>query len=252
MMEGLPSFYETIDIEPLRTLSPQDDTMTKESFLTRIPLFYGLRPEEAGRLAANLRHQTIKKGDALFRKGAEGNALYIIQSGRIKISLTSRDGDEVILAMFSDGDFFGEMALLDGQPRSADAVAQETTVLLVLNRTDFLNFLSQHSRAVQSILEALSLRLRKTDDLLEDTCFLNVSSRFSKKLVELAESFGKAEGEATVIDLGLTQTELASMVGASRESINKELKTLREKGLVGFKENAIRIPNLALLKRRIL
>jgi len=95
------------------------------------------------------------------------------------------------------------------------------------------------------------MRLRKTDDLLEDTCFLNISDRFAKKLVELAETLGRQKGNTTVIDLSLTQTDLASMVGATRESINKELRILRKKGLIQTEGNRILIYNLDLLKRRI-
>jgi len=187
----------------------------------------------------------------LFRKGSEGTTLYIIKKGRIKIVLPSKGGDEVILAIFSEKDFFGEMTLLDGIPRSADAVALETCELLVLNRTDFLSFLKDNENAVQSILYSLSMRLRKTDDLLEDTCFLNISARFAKKLVQLAEHYGQQDENATLIDLDLKQKDLAGMIGATRESVNKELKVLREKGLVSTTEGKIRIHNLELLKRRM-
>ncbi|MFH1480476.1 MAG: Crp/Fnr family transcriptional regulator [Pseudomonadota bacterium] len=219
--------------------------------LRKIPLFLTLTPEALSRLSESIRSQLLKKGEVLFRRGSEGSALYIIGKGRIKISLSSEDGDEVTLAIFSDGDFFGEMSLLDDLPRSADAVALETSELLVLNRTDFLAFLKNNADALQSVLRTLSLRLRKTDDLLEDTCFLNVSARFAKKLVELAELYGHEEDDGIMLDLDMSQKELASMVGATRESINKELRTLREKGLVCTKEKNLIICNLDLLKRRI-
>jgi len=164
---------------------------------------------------------------------------------------SSRLGDEVILAIFSEGDFFGEMGILDGMPRSADAVALESSELYFLNRSDFLKFLKNNENAIQSILYSLSMRLRKTDDPLEDTCFLHISSRFAKKLVELAETYGRQEGNAIRIDLRLTQTDLASLVGSTRESINRELRVLREKGLVITTPNVIRIHNLEMLKRRI-
>ena len=225
--------------------------MSPLPFLKQVSLFQTLTEEDSGRLAASVLHQTLKKGEVLFRKGSEGNALYIIKNGSIKIALSSRSGDEVILAIFSNGDFFGEMALLDGMPRSADAIALESSELLVLNRSDFLAFLKGNENAIQSIFCSLSMRLRRTDDLLQDTCFLNISTRFAKKLVELAESHGREEENSVLIDLSLTQTDLASLVGATRESINKELRTLREKGLVCTKENTIRIYNLDLLKRRI-
>jgi CRP-like cAMP-binding protein len=226
--------------------------MDPVKFLKEVPLFQSLEPLDTERLAASLMHQSLKKGEILFRKGSEGSALYIIKEGSIKIVLSSKNGDEVILAIFSRGDFFGEMALVDGMARSADAVALEPTEVFILNRTDFLSFLKNNENAIQSILLSLSLRLRTTDDLLEDTCFLNISARFAKKLVELAEKHGRKEENSAVIDLALTQKDLASMIGATRESVNKELRTLREKGLVSTQGNTIRIYDLDLLKRRIL
>ncbi len=224
--------------------------MTVSDFLKSIPLFQHLTQEDRDHLSASIRNQILKKGDILFHKGNKGTALYIIKSGKIKVSLPSSMGDEVVLAIFSDGDFFGEMALLDGMPRSADATAIEPTELLLLDRQDFISFLNGNKDAVQAVLQSLSLRLRKTDDLLEDTCFLNISARFAKKLLELAAKHGHKDGEEVHIDLIFTQKDLASMVGATRESINKELRVLREKGLVSIRENSIYIHNLERLKRR--
>ncbi len=225
--------------------------MSPESFIMNIPLFHSLGPEDRKHLAASIRRQSIKRGEVLFRKGSEGTTLYVITKGKVKIVLPSTMGDEVVLALFSEGDFFGEMALLDGMPRSADAVALEDSELYVLNQSDFVGFLQNNRGAIQAILRSLSLRLRKTDDLLQDTCFLNVSGRFAKKLVELAEEHGREVGDEIEFDIALTQTDLAKMVGASRESINKELRTLREKGLVSVDGNTIRIHNPTRLKRRI-
>jgi len=225
--------------------------MDTEEFLKQVPLLRCLRAEDLKRLSAAFRVQSVRKGDVLFHKGNEGTALYVIKKGSIKIALSSMTGDEVILAIFSEGDFFGEMSLLDGMPRSADAVALEPSTLLVLNRSEFIHFLRGNEEAIEAILNCLSMRLRKTDDHLEDTCFLNISARFAKKLVELAEAHGQEEEGSLLIDMDLKQRDLASMVGATRESINKELRTLREKGLVTTEGNKIRIHNLERLKRRI-
>ncbi|HLA28267.1 MAG TPA: Crp/Fnr family transcriptional regulator [Syntrophales bacterium] len=224
--------------------------MIEIDFLRHVPLFQHLSEDDRIRLAESIKLQRLKKGEILFNKGGAGDALYIIKKGRIKIFLSSHAGDEVLLTIFSEADFFGEMALLDGMPRSADAVAIEPTELLLLNRNDFISFLNHNSNAVQAVLQSLSQRLRRTDDLLEDTCFLQISERFAKKLVELATQHGRQEGDMIFIDLFLTQKDMASMVGATRESINKELRTLREKGLVSIQENMICIHNLERLKRR--
>ena len=224
--------------------------MMGNDFLKHVPLFQHLSDEDRVRLAGSIKLQSLKKGEILFNKGGAGDALYIIKKGKIKIFLSSHAGDEVLLAIFSEADFFGEMALLDGMPRSADAIAIEPTELLLLNRNDFISFLNHNNNAVQAVLQSLSQRLRRTDDLLEDTCFLQISERFAKKLVELAMQHGRREGDVIFIDLSLTQKDMASMVGATRESINKELRTLREKGLVSIQENMICIHNLERLKRR--
>jgi CRP-like cAMP-binding protein len=221
-----------------------------EAVLKEVPLFQSFRVEDQKHIASLLRTQSLKKGDTLFRKGDEGTTFYLIIRGGIKIVRTSRDGKEIILALLSNGDFFGEMALLDGLSRSADAVAIEPTQLYVLNRKDFLSFVMHNENVLQSIITSLSLRLRRTDDFLEDACFMNISSRLAKKLVELAETRGHQEGDTAHIELHLTQKQLAGMIGATRESINKALRVLREKGLASVSEDTIRIHDLKRLKRR--
>ncbi len=225
--------------------------MNPEEFLQQIPLFHSLRTEDIQRLSSAIRTQSLKKGEVLFRKGSEGTVLYVIKKGRVKIVLPSRSGDEVIPAIFGETDFFGEMALLDGIPRSADAVAMEACELFVLSRSDFLAFLMENKNAIQSVLASLSMRLRRTDDHLEDTCFLNISARFAKKLIELAEANRPEDDGSLLINLDLTQSELASMIGATRESVNKEIRLLREKGLITTLGNRIRIINLERLQRRV-
>jgi CRP-like cAMP-binding protein len=154
------------------------------------------------------------------------------------------------VAIFSSGDFFGEMSLLDEMPRSADAIAINPSKLLLLNRSDFLRFLKKSDAAIEKILSSLSMRLRKADDLLVETSFLNIPARLAKNLLEIGETFGHKDGEAIEIPLKLSQKELADMVGATRESINKELRVLREKGLVSVTKEAIHIHDIKRLKRR--
>lgn len=225
--------------------------MAVECLLNDIPLLQALPPEEKERLRRSLKHLSLRRGDVLFRKDSEGNTLYIIISGKIKIVLPSTLGEELVLAVFSDGDFFGEMSLLDGMPRSADAVALEKTELLSLEGSDFITFLQHSQGALKAVLRSLSLRLRKTDDLLEDTCFLNVSGRLAKKLVQMVEERGALENNQASFELSLTQSELANMISASRESVNKELRTLREKGLISVEKGLLKIHNMERLKRRI-
>jgi len=222
-----------------------------EILLKQVPMFRSLRTEDIHRIAALLKKLVLRKGDVLFRNGEEGHSLYMIIAGKVKIVRQSRDGGEMILAVLSPGDFCGEMALLDGLPRSADAVAVEETHLYGLNRKDFLSYVMNNETAVMAVLSALSKRLRRADDFLEDVFFLNVAARLAKKLIELAMGNGCREGGDGPFRLRGSQRDLAGMIGATRESVNKELRVLREKNLVSLSEGAILIPDLEALKRRI-
>jgi CRP-like cAMP-binding protein len=225
--------------------------MESLSILKRVPLLQSLGDADLADLSVSIRVQRLREKQVLFRKGDEGTALYIIKKGKIKIVLPSKVGEEVILTIFSEGDFLGEMSLLDEKPRSADGVAMEESEVYVLNRTDFLSFLQKNENAIRCILSSLSGRLRKTDDLLEDTSFLGVSARLSKKLVELGREFGTHDKNVIRIGLRLTQQDLADLVGTTRESINKELKVLRGKGLVSTEGGYIHLLDLERLKRRV-
>jgi len=219
------------------------------TFLQQVPLFRAFREDDLQKISEVVKIQTIKKGDTLFRKGDYGTALYLIVSGKIKIGVTSRLGDEVILSILSNGEIFGDMALLDGMSRSADAVAVEDSQLYVLYQDDFIAILMKSSTAIKALFSTLCARLRKTDKFVEETCFLNVSSRLARRLAEFAERQLRA-GEQGEIRIEMTQSELASMVGATRESVNKELRSMREKGIVKTVGRSVVICDLERLKRR--
>lgn len=224
--------------------------ITPIHLLKKIPLFSSLPEADQENLANLIRRKAIKKGELLFRQGDEGTALYIILQGRIKISV-SRRTDTVMLAILGQGEFLGEMALLDNLPRSADAIALEDSQLYTLNRKDFLFFLKNNDNAVHAILSSLSLRLRKTDNLLAEMCFLNLTTRLAIKLVELAEPMAANGIKPQVCTLRISQQELGDILGVSRESINKELKILRSEGYVSTSRNSILIYDLELFKKRI-
>jgi CRP/FNR family cyclic AMP-dependent transcriptional regulator len=217
--------------------------------LKKIPLFASFPEADQQNLVSLLRRENLRKGEILFRKGDEGTAIYLILQGRIKISI-SRRMDTVTLAILGPGEFLGEMALLDGLPRSADAIALEDSYLYVLNRKDFLSFLVNNEKAIHAVLSALSMRLRKTDDLLAEMCFLNLSIRLAHKLVDLAELQAPDEKNPGEYALKISQQELANILGVTRESVNKELKQLRDKGVVSTARNCIHINNIASLKKR--
>jgi len=218
--------------------------------LKKIPLFGSLTEADQKNLVSLMRRTTIRKGDFLFRQGDEGTALYIILQGRIKISV-SRRTDTVTLAILGQGEFLGEMALLDDLPRSANAVALEDSQLYALNRKDMLSFLKNNENAVHAVLSSLSLRLRKTDNLLAEMCFLNLSARLVNKLVELAGPLVARETKPQVCTIKISQQELGDILGVSRESINKELKIIRTKGYISTSRNTIIIRDLELFEKRI-
>lgn len=224
--------------------------LTPMYVLKKIPLFASLSEADLQNLTSLLRRKQLGKGELLFQQGDEGTALYILAQGRIKISL-SRRMDNVTLAILGQGEFLGEMALLDDLPRSADAIALEDSQLYVLNRKDFLSFLSNNGHTVYAILNSLSRRLRKTDDQLAEMCFLNLSARLAKRLVDLAETQEPEAGSPGSYDLKISQQELGNILGVSRESINKELKILRNKNVVSTLRNSIRILDLESLKKRM-
>lgn len=223
--------------------------MQPVALLKQIPLFASLEPADREQLATMLRKRSVGRGAVLFRQGDEGTALYIILRGRIRITIRTKLEDEITLAILNDGEFLGEMALLDGMPRSADATALDETQLYVLSRNDFLSFLTKNVRAVQTVLHALSLRLRNTDDLLAEICFSSLSSRLARRLTEMAATEKPAQmGSQSV---RLTQKELASMLGTTRESVNKELKILRDRGILSTSRSLITIHDPQGLRRRI-
>jgi CRP-like cAMP-binding protein len=224
--------------------------MTPVNALKRIHLFSSLSDQDCEQLSKLLRLQTLHKGEVLFRKGDEGATFYMILSGQIKISVSKRH-NQMTLAILGRDEFLGEMALLDGQPRSADAVSTEQSSLYALNRKDFLSFLMTSEHAIHAVLSALSIRLRKTDNQLTEMYFLNVHARLGKKLVELIESRPSNVKNDPDHILNITQDELGHLVGVSRESINKALKILRKKGILSTSRNTIRIHNLDLLKQRL-
>lgn len=217
--------------------------MSSTSVLAGVPLFSGLPPEQLAELERSLQKRRARAGETVFRKNDAGNSLYLIESGSVKVQLASSEGKEVILAMLGPGDFFGELALLDGEPRSADAIAKEDVSLLVLEREDFQRFVVRDPSIAMRLLAALSKRLRRTDQLVQDAAFLDVPARLARLLLTLTEQRDSTEA--------LTQSELAAMVGATRESVNRWLQFYRRRGLVESSGGSIRVLDRDELRRHI-
>jgi CRP-like cAMP-binding protein len=219
--------------------------------LARVGLFSGLSPAEVTGLASLMRPRTYARDEVIYLQGDIGTAFYVIATGRVKIGLTSPDGKELILRRLGPGDFHGELALLDDQPRSADAIATEPSVLLVLRRDAFRQFLAEHPAVATKLLATLSRYLRANTELIQDATFLDVPARLARILLELAGRSGEDLPPAgTVIPDRIRQAELAALVGATRESINKSLGAFERQGLIRYARGQITLLRPSGLKQR--
>jgi CRP/FNR family transcriptional regulator, cyclic AMP receptor protein len=219
--------------------------------LSRVPLFAGLPEDKVATLETLTQRRSFRRGEVVFHKGDPGDTLYVIAQGQVKIVLPSDSGEEALLGVLDEGEFFGELSLIDEQPRSATIVATEQTETLVLRRDDFLKFVVSSPELAIDMLRVLSRRLRETDEFIEDAIFLDVPGRLAKKLLELANQYGRHTPIGTVISLRMTQQELATMVGATRESVNKHLRSYRSRGILEIDRQRIIILRPSELQRRI-
>jgi len=225
--------------------------MEDAAFLARVPLFASLKPALLDELAGKLTPKSYRRGEVIFHQDDPGSAMHLIKSGQVKIATTSPEGEEVIMAILKDSDFFGELSLLDDKPRSADAVAMEATQTLMLRRGDFMDALGKHPEIVSSVLASLAERLRRTDQLLQDAVFLDLPARLSKCLLDLAEKHGVKTDKGLEIDLRLTQQDLAAAVGVTRVAINKHLGRLQDDDLISLESKRIIITRPEELRKRV-
>ncbi len=226
-------------------------TKSPAQLLAGTPLFAVLPPADLEELASASKIRLYQRGDVIFRKDDPGVTLFVIASGVVKISVSSAEGEEIILAILTAGQFFGEMALFDDLPRSADAEALETTELMSVLRDDLLNLLERRPRAaIIQLLKVLGQRLRATDELLQDAAFLDIPSRLAKRLIELAEAHGENTPEGMRITLRLTQQDLASMIGARRENVNRALAYYQSRGWLTKTRGYFTVLNMDQLRAR--
>jgi CRP-like cAMP-binding protein len=191
----------------------------------------------------------VKARQTVCHKGEQGDEMYIIMHGKLKVSSSSDDGREAILAILEDGDVSGEMSIIDGHPRSANVVAVQDTDVLVIHRRQFLPFLEAHPKAALALLTALIQRLRGTDALVEDMHFLDIRTRLAKTLNRLAQDHGRTTaGGGIRIDLKLSQEDLGNLVGATRESINKQMRAWVEEGILEVSQTNIVVRKLEELQ----
>ena len=221
--------------------------MVDPALLRSVPLFANVAPQDLDLLVGDLRRHRYARGQIIFAAGDPGDNLYLIESGRVKLAFTSPDGREVILDLMGPTEFFGELALLDGEPRSAEAIAMEPSVLHLLGRHEFLKFLEQRPHVAIMLLGVLSRRLRRDARLLQDAAFLDVPARLARTILRLAER--GADGVARTPRL--TQTDLAGIAGTTRETLNKWLGFYEDEGLIRREGGHIAVVDAGRLARRV-
>jgi CRP-like cAMP-binding protein len=204
----------------------------KRELLAKGSLFSGLTPDQLDEIVAASRSLRLVKRDALFHKGDAGSQVYVVVSGKLKALTTSQEGDDVVFSILGPGEVFGEIALLGETPRTATVVAIERCELLVIDRRDFLALLKRHPDAAIRLLRLLAVRVKRVSEFVEDTLFLNLPVRLAKKLLALAQVYGEQTPAGLRVDLELSQEEWGDLVGATRESINKQVRVWTEEGIV--------------------
>ena len=211
-------------------------TRDKLSLLRSHPLFRDLPPDVIEHLGSYMKTRRVARGTSIFAKGDPGTGLMGVLAGAVKVSVASADGKDIVLNVFREGDVFGEIALLDGRPRTADATAMSDCELIVIERRDFVPFLSSQPDVMLKFIEILCSRLRRTSEQVQDITFLNLPTRLAKTLLQLT---GGVQGSAAPSKATITQREISQMIGMSRESTNKQLRAWAKRGWIRLERGAV-------------
>jgi len=214
-------------------------------FLATVPLFKGLEGPDLERFGELLREKNYPKGSIILFEDDPGDALFIVRAGRVKVVLVADDGREVILGLLGAGDHFGELSLIDDQPRSAHVIAMEESELLVLRRDDFRRRVEQSPSVAWSLLTELSRRLRRADGKIGSLVLLDVPARIARMLLDTAD-----EGGSALIEKTLTHQTIAHIIGASRETVSRAMREFQDSGWLTTERRRIRIIDRAALEQR--
>jgi len=206
--------------------------MISEDLLRQVPLFSGLDSTDMKTLMGVVTRRKYAKEAVIFFEHDPGDAMFMIVSGRIKVTILSDDGREIILSMLSDSDFFGEMALLDNEPRSATAIAVQETEVAVLYQKDFLAIVEKRPEVLINLLSAFSARLRKANHQIGSLALLDVYGRVAGVLLEMAREHGVRLKEGRIRFRRPTHQEIANMIGATRETVSRTISDLHRQGYI--------------------
>ncbi len=222
----------------------------EDEVVRRAPLFTALDEAAAASLRASMDSVKIAKGSILFKEGDDGEHLYVIIDGKLKLGTSSGDGRENLLSILGPGEMFGELSLFDPGPRTSTATAVTDAKLLSLSHEKVIPWLKQHPEVSLQLLTRLSQRLRRTNEAVGDLVFSDVPGRVAKALMDLGARFGKKTEEGLYVHHDLTQEELAQLVGASRETVNKALADFAGRGWLKLDGRAVLITDLDRLEKR--
>jgi CRP-like cAMP-binding protein len=207
----------------------------RRELIAAVPLFQSLSEGDREALSGSFVRHTFDRGEMIFRQGDAGAHLYLVESGRVKITTLAADGREAFVAIIGPGQVFGELSLFELQQRTADARTMEPTIMHALAHEDFRPYVAAHPEVAWELLKVLVRMVRRQDQAIQDMVFLDVGGRVARRLLDLADQHGDdAGGGAIRIDVPITQEELAQMVGASRESVNKALGSFMDRGWVAL------------------
>ena len=221
-----------------------------EDVLARAGLFQGVAPEAAEALASDLEYADYVRGQQVFVEGEPGDSLYIIMTGKVKVGRRAADGRENMLAIMGPSDLFGELSLFDPGPRTATATVVSDGRLASLSHRSLRPWISDRPDIAEQLLRVLARRLRRTNDALADLIFTDVPGRVAKALLMLADRFGTEQSDGMRVHHDLTQEELAQLVGASRETVNKALADFASRGWLRVDSRAVTLIDRERLARR--
>jgi CRP/FNR family transcriptional regulator, cyclic AMP receptor protein len=215
---------------------PRSVASTTLSILRQHPIFCDLDGEALEQLSRYAKHSILKRGATICSKGDPGNSMFAVISGTVKISVSSADGRSAILNLIGPGELFGEIAVLDGQARTADATANTNCEIFAIDRRDFLPFVRSQPTLAMKFIELLCMRLRWTSDQVEQVILQDLPGRLASALIRLTDKYKLAPAGRTI---AITQQEISEMVGMTRESINKQLRVWAARNWVRLEHGAI-------------
>lgn len=223
--------------------------MTDAKLLSTVPIFSELTSLELEELLLRTSKRTYHKHNMIFMEDEFGDTFFIIGRGSVKITRVSEDGREVILAMLGEGEFFGEMSLLDGDTRSANVIALEDSEVLILKRRDFIALLEKYPKIAISLLSEMAQRLRKSDQQIESLSLSDAEHRIGITLLRLAEELGTIRRGVVEIESLPYQQDIANMAGTSRETVSRMLKVLEDKKYISRRGRSLSINDYTKFKR---